>query len=92
MAEARLSQLLARGTKRRQREGARAQSIVERHNDAMAQGLTGKWLAVRRRATQLQRQYSAQMISYCRGKGPPPDDDMKKQLRSVCEHAARSAD
>ena len=54
--------------------------------------LADEWRECQQRLTALERQYAAAMTSYCSGEGPPPADEMKKQIIRMREEAKRLLD
>lgn len=58
----------------------------------MTKRLADEWRECQQRLTALERQYAAAMTSYCRGEGPPPADEMKKQIIGMREEAKRLLD
>lgn len=58
----------------------------------MTERLTDEWRDCQRRVTALERQYAEAMTSFCRGEGPSPPDEMKKEIIRLREEAKRRLD
>lgn len=46
----------------------------------MVEELIAAWRASQQRVDELERQYAAAMVAYCRGKGPPPLAETRTEL------------
>ena len=49
--------------------------------------LTDEWRAIQQRLAELERQYAAAMLAYCRGEGPTPDDALRATLLAMRQEA-----
>ena len=46
----------------------------------MVKDMIAAWRASQQRVNELERQYAAAMLAYCRGEGPPPLEETRTEL------------